>query len=1191
MFLKSLEIRGFKSFADKVDLEFKKGITAVVGPNGSGKSNISDAVRWVLGEQSVKSLRGGKMEDVIFAGTQFRKPVGLAQVALTLDNSDGDLAIDYTDVTISRRLYRSGDSEYYINGTQCRLKDIQELFMDTGIGKEGYSIIGQGKIEAVLSGKPEERRSLLEEAAGITKFKTRKEEAEKKLESAEQNLIRINDIISTYEERLEPLRQESEKAKIFIDLSEKLKIREVNIIISSIEKTCAKVEELKSNLKDIDSKINNFLLDKTNSKIQLDSVNKELEDFELQTEEQKRSYYENREKYNNINNKINILRERVQNLINFIDKSNNELNELKSKISDVKLEKDKNEEDLSIHQGESTSLENELKQLEQKLNDMNRSLSEEDSLLRKLKDDEIEMLSNISNEKNNANLKISSIEQLESKITQSKVACEGYINTIKINMSTKAMLEEEIIKINEEIQSNNDVIKENRRKISSLSRQLASDEKEIKELNAGYNKLDANKNMLINFEKQYEGYNKSVKSLMQHIDKGYIPKAKNNCYVLGEVITVNQDYETAIEIALGGAISNLITEDEEISKSLINYLKEKSLGRATFLPLNIIKSNKLTVVESIKALKGYMGVASELIQYDKKFMPAIEYTLGRTVIVDNMDNALNIAKKSNYGFRIVTLSGEVVNPGGSLTGGSIYNKGSNVISRKREITELTEKIANTHREIEELSKKIESNKLIIKQLDDDCLNLKDDIHFKNIEITKIQGRISAVENESEKLRRSYSVTQNEISVAVENLEKAKNFLEDMQTKIKLLEENEKKNSATIIEIENKLRINSESMSDTKEKITELRIKKASLDEIITAKNKELERNENELKELLSKVELLEREVKNSIGERENSKIHIKNNEQEMQLIDEKMKEQDIAFKESEMVRAKLKENIKRKTSQLEQIGDVLSNHEEDRHKLQLSLTRLETENDAFYLKLNEELQLTYAEALRYKVEIADMNKYKKEVDELKTQISRLGMVNVSAIEEYKTVNEKYNFMNSQREDLIRGKNELLNVIEEMTQKMKIVFVENFKKLRENFNETFIELFKGGSADLILAGEDELTANIEINVQPPGKKLQNINLMSGGEKGLSAIALLFAILKMKPTPFCILDEIEAALDDANVARYAEFLNKFSGSSQFIVITHRKGTMEASDVLYGVTMEEKGVSKVVSVDLTRKLEFSE
>lgn len=1183
MFLKSIEIRGFKSFADKTDLIFKNGITAVVGPNGSGKSNISDAVLWVLGEQSVKNLRGGKMEDVIFAGTQYRKSVGLAQVSLVLDNSDKNLNLDYTEVTVSRRLYRSGDSEYYINNTKCRLKDIQELFMDTGIGKEGYSIIGQGKIEAVLSGKPEERRALLEEAAGIVKFKTRKIDAEKKLDNTNQNLVRINDILNTYEDRLEPLRIESEKAKKFVELSEELKTKEVNTIVYSIDNIKGKINELKEKMSNLKLSIDENIRDRDKFSLELKAASEKLDDFDMKYSSNKTKYYESKEKHQKIVSEIELLKEKTSNSDVSKEKLYREIESLDKSFLDLKSKYEIEKDKLVKNKEHNKELLNKINESEKKKKSNDSLIENYEKSIKKYKNDAIEILSSIAQNNNDIVILKKEIENNEAKLEGIKKAGEGYSKSLKINEETKRNLTYELVKINDKINVYEEQIKENKNKISKLNRIITIEEKLNRELNSKFNKLEANKNMLTNLDKQYEGYNRSVKNLMQHVNKGFVEVKPESSFVLGEVIKVKKEYEVAIEISLGAAISDIITVDDNIAKKLINYLKSKSLGRATFLPLNIIKDRKLNISEGTKKQEGFIGVASELIDYDNKFSPAVNYVLGRTVIVDNMDNALKVAKTNSYSFKIVTLTGEVVNPGGSLTGGSTYSKVASIIGRKREIEELNLEIKTTTVKIDESSIKIRDNREQVKKLDNICLDLTDSIHGEKIELTKIRERLNSIASESEKLNKSYKTSIGEISFIKEKIDDYFKNLELKEVENKNLKLKENNNNNLIDELEKKLQDENSKVIVLNEETMAMKLDKAKNDEVIMSLTREIDRYTAEMKSIENKKTNLKIEIDNFENQVKTLKNKIEENNNKVIDIKRIIDKLEESFKDSEFERGKLKKDIENKRNNLQEINLVLEKLETENHRYEINLAKSETESENLYERLNSDFKLTYSEATEFKEEIEDLSSYKRKIDELKMEINKMGVVNVASIEEYKEVKEKYTFMNSQKEDLDNAKSELMGVIQEMTSKMRTVFNENFKKLNENFKITFKDLFKGGSANLILSGEDELTSNIEINVEPPGKKLQNINLMSGGEKGLSAIALLFAILKMKPTPFCILDEIEAALDDANVARYAEFLRRFSENTQFIVITHRKGTMEASDVLYGVTMEEKGVSKVISLDL--------
>ncbi len=1184
MFLKSLEIRGFKSFADKTELRFKGGVTAVVGPNGSGKSNVSDSVRWVLGEQSVKNLRGGKMEDVIFSGTQFRKPLGLAQVSLTLDNLDGTLSTDYNEVTVTRRIFRSGETEYLINNQKCRLKDITELFMDTGIGKEGYSIIGQGKIDAILSGKPEDRRALLEEAAGLVKYKSRKEEAEKRLDNTDSNLVRIRDIIATYEERLEPLKVEKEKAEKYKFLAEELKVKEVSILVNNIDKISKDIDilsnEIEKREKSIEEKREKFKIHKSI----LDELQDKIENIENKSKLEKDEYYTKKEEYTNHIRDIDLFKERINNFKSLIEKEENEIKLLKENLEKVNLEKRNLEEKLNERSKENSEKALEIKSVESLIDEISIKINKIEKELSILKNNEFEIISknsDITNKIQSLEKEIKEKSYTQENLDKSIVTLEGNlsinIGTIEEVKATLINAKDNILKLEEEII----LVKRELTKTHSL---LNSQDNKIKILAKKINESEATHNTLENLEKHYEGYNRTVKNLMEHVAKGKVFGVKD-IKVLGEVFEVEKKYEVAIEIALGGAISNVITISDIDAKNLISYLKSKGLGRATFLPLNIIKGKKLEVPNEIKSAKGYIGVASDIIKYDMKYKGIIDYNLGRTIIAENMDYAINISKIAKHNYKIVTLTGEVINPGGALTGGSIQGKSANLLGRKREIEELAENIINLKDEYNNEVSKFNDIKVKIKSLDEEILNKREEIHSKNIELTVLEGEMKNLLSDKDKLNKNIESSKkkkdennNIINLLTEKLKSKKDELDKLD--VKSFERKEK-----VKLIEEELFNNNNERDSLKEKLVNLKVNNATLEESLQNQKSQISFKNLEIKEKENKIANLQIEISNKYSSITALSENVKSKEGILEEIEKRVLELENSFREDEIIKAELKESYKAKESVTSEEIEVIRIEENELNKKSIQYAKIESEQEAFYNRLNSELNLTLAEAKEIAVKIENINKIKDEILILKSKIASLGTVNLSAIVEYDEVCEKYEFMFSQELDLQKAKEELMEVINEMTIQMQELFKENFKVLNENFGETFRELFKGGHAELILGGEDILNSNIIINVEPPGKKLQNINLMSGGEKVLSAIALLFAILKMKPTPFCILDEIEAALDDANVYRYAEFLKAFAKNIQFIVITHRKGTMEASDVMYGITMEEKGISKVVSVDLSK------
>ena len=1183
MFLRSLEIRGFKSFADKTELRFKKGVTAVVGPNGSGKSNVSDSVRWVLGEQSVKSLRGGKMEDVIFSGTQFRKPLGLAQVSLTLDNSDGKLATEYNEVTVTRRIFRSGETEYLINNQKCRLKDITELFMDTGIGKEGYSIIGQGKIDAILSGKPEERRALLEEAAGIVKYKSRKEEAEKRLDNTDDNLVRIRDIIATYEERLEPLRIEKEKALKYKELAEQLNVKEVSVLVNYIDKVSVDIEGLSSEIEKRQEIVDKKREELRIFKEELDKLQEKIEGLERKNKLEKEEYYSKKEEHSNHNRDIELFNERINNFTSLIEKEENEIKGLKDSLERLYSEKKELEESLNAKAQENRDKTTEIREIEYLINEITIKIDKTQRELSTLKNNEYEIISKNSNINNSIQLLEKDIKdknEIEESLESSIVTLEG---NLAINVGTVEEFKQKLKNTRNDISIIEEEVVSIRKELSKAHSNLNNQDNKLKILSKKINESEATHTTLSNLEKHYEGYNRTVKNLMEHIEKGRVQGIKD-IKVLGEVFEVEKKYETAIEIALGGSISNVITITENDAKNLISYLKARGLGRATFLPLNIIKGKRLDVPQEIQNSKGYLGIASDILRYDVKYKGVIDYNLGRTIIAEDMDCALNISKIGRHNYKIVTLTGEVINPGGALTGGSIQGKNANLLGRKREIEELASNILKLKETYNNEVAIFNEIKRTIKELDDGILNKREEIHSKNIELTVLEGDIKGLVNDGDKLNKSIEKAKKDIEENKRNIKYLIEKLEIKKEELSKLDAKREEREERLKVIEEELINNTKERERQKELLVNLKVNSATLEESLqgqrmqlSSKNLEIREKEVKIKQLLVGIATNKDNIK-ALGE------DIDKKKKALKEIEVRVIELENIFKEDEILKIKIKEEYKVKESSTNEIIEAIRIDEGELNKRAIQFARIESEQESLYNRLNTELNLTLAEAKEIAVEVENVNDLKEEISRLKSKIASLGTVNLSAIVEYDEVCEKYEFMSSQELDLQKAKEELIGVIEEMTIQMQELFKENFKILNENFGETFRELFKGGNAELILGGDDILNSNIIINVEPPGKKLQNINLMSGGEKVLSAIALLFAILKMKPTPFCILDEIEAALDDANVYRFAEFLKEFSENIQFIVITHRKGTMEASDVMYGITMEEKGISKVVSVDLS-------
>ncbi|MGL4740672.1 MAG: chromosome segregation protein SMC [Sarcina sp.] len=1186
MFLKSLEIRGFKSFADKTELKFTNGITAIVGPNGSGKSNVSDAVRWVLGEQSARTLRGSKMEDIIFTGTEYRKGIGIASVSLTLDNSDESLPIDFNEVKVTRRIYRSGESEYLINNTSCRLKDVVNLFMDTGIGKEGYSLIGQGKIDAILSGKSEDRRALLEEAAGIVKYKTRKNEAERKLKNTDENLMRINDIVYTYEERIEPLETEKKKAEKYLELTSELKQKDINLLINNLLRINNQIDEKKKTLEVLEEECNKEKKKNSISKETLKSLKLDLEKLEKEDANKKEIYSNKKDEISKAEYDIKLLEEKIRNSNGAINKAKKDLSFEYEKIESLKNEKINLENDITLKKEHEKSLNSDIETFNISLNEL-KVLSDKRKLEKEnLKSKDLEAVKEEANYLNQKDIFNSKMQDFTTLIKEKNNKLESLGVTHKVNIATKMTLDKELREkdnIKESLFENKKVKLENVTKEEDM---LKSYSLEFNKIISNITKNEASLDILQKLEQNHEGYNSCVKKLFIDIKANRLNVKANSAQILGDILSTKKGYELAIEISLGAAISNVITSDEFIAKKMIEYLKKNKLGRATFLPMAIIKGKKLSIMQELTKLNGYLGIASDLVEFKSEYENIINYVLGRTIICKDIDSALNFAKKSGYKYKIVTLDGEVVNSGGALTGGSINGRSAGIISRRVEIEELKEKIKLTKEnkidiesKIVEFEKAIAEKKALISKFDKK-------LHENELETLNIKNEIKRVESEIFNIKtmsKNITLEVEDINLKLENLIKDIEILEKKYSNFKNKGDG---NKVLIKNLEDTITQFDVKISKLEGELTNKKIELASITEKIESNNRNIIRANSEFENIEINITRANKYIEDNINSNKISERKILDKKNLINFEKEKLSNMQEKSKEFEGFRAKLKEKIVKVEGEIESSILAIAKKDEEIHRHKITYTKHESEKENSMVRLVEEYSIDIDEAIDHSEVIEDVEKHKMNIYALKSKINALGTVNVNAIEEYKELIEKYRFLVTERADLENAKTELIGIIDEMISKMKVIFRQNFNILSNNFDITFKELFKGGSAKLILNDEDELSSDIEIRVQPPGKKIQNINLMSGGEKVLSAIALMFAILRMKPTPFCILDEIEAALDDVNVARYAEFLKGFTHDIQFIVITHRKGTMEVADVMYGVTMEEKGISKVVSVDLNKK-----
>ena len=1180
MYLKRLEMQGFKSFADKTVLEFMPGITSVIGPNGSGKSNISDSIRWILGEQSMKSLRGSKTQDIIFAGTQNRKSLGFAEASLIFDNTDGALPIEYSEVTITRKIYRSGETGYYINKVPCRLKDVVELFMDTGIGRDGYSIIGQGKIDEILSNKSEDRRHIFEEAAGIVKYRTRKEETEKKLEQTKLNLLRINDILTEIEGNLEPLQLQADKAKKYLNYKEELKNIEVGLFIYNIEK-------YKENLKKLveDEDVMKNTLNQEEGKLEKIKFSKEelkdsIDEIITQIEKMQNIGFESQKEIEKLNSNINVSEAKIQNNIENNERYKSEIIELSEKIANLKNEleqkqykKDNLKQNKEKFEKELNEKEAELKKITEKLTTKELEIEKIKKQLEEDTDSKYELQSQVS-------MQIANYENLEQRQIQLKQENSNAISELdRVRMS-----KEDIAKEFYEIEANRNkilkAIEEIQNKKQEIDNKLKQFDLEIQEDTNDLRMKQSRCNFLIETEKEKEGYQKSVKSLLLDCEKTK-ELGKGMHGVLANIISVPNEYEVAIEMCLGASLQNIVTETEEDAEKLVEHLKKNNLGRASFLPITSVKGKKL---DNIKGKKiGIIGIASDLVSYNKKYEQIILNLLGRTVVVDNMQNAINVAKENQYSFRIITVEGDVINPSGAITGGSVAKKTINILGRSREIEELQKQITKLKTKIQKAEKEKEEYINSSESILDEAQNLEKSLQEYEIKYATEKQKVETINQNIESIQKRIEQYKTQLS---KNEESKAEILESKlqnQSKIEEITKSNEERQKIIAEFSNSNKESQKYIDDLNLDITNLKISvssfnesEASIEEMTEIINKEIETHNKNKENKKLQIEMSEKEniqlkdeIQNFKQEIEKVKLQVTNSDEHV----EKLKQERIEKNE------KLSKKEDEQTAEFKIIEDLKAQIT----KLEVKKNKVEEDITDIINKMWEEYELTPNNVEDYK-KPENISLTQRKVEQLRSDIKELGSINVDAIDEYKNLKSRYDFMCEQRLDLEDTMAKLRKVIQDMLEIMKEQFREKFEIINKNFGEVFRELFGGGVAEVTLTDtENILECGIDITVQPPGKKLQNMTLLSGGEKALTAIALLFAILKINPAPFCVLDEIEAALDDVNVYRYAEYLKKFAKETQFLVITHRKGTMEAADTVYGVTMEEKGISKLLSIKL--------
>lgn len=1178
MYLKSIEVQGFKSFANKIVFQFHNGITAIVGPNGSGKSNVADAVRWVLGEQRAKQLRGGNMQDVIFSGTENRKPLSYASVAITLDNADHKLPVEFSEVTVTRKIYRSGESEYLINGSTCRLKDIQELFYDTGIGKEGYSIIGQGQIDKILSGKPEERRELFDEAAGIVKYKRRKNTSLKKLDEEQKNLIRVTDILGELEKQYDPLKKQAETAKEYLRLREELKKQDINLFLAETEHLRRELSETQTNLARAEEEFAGAKQAYNEMKEKYAEIEERSEAIEAETEKARRQQNETALLRQQLQGSVELLKEQIHGIRSsdehYIQRKQAVRQEMESRAAERKRLKEEREalqEEIRIHKEKENSEKEKLTKLQEEMARISFSVEEK-------KEEIMKLLGNRASTK--AQIQHFDTLQEQIRVQKAELAKEllGISQKVEVYRSDYEKYKEEFYSISEKIKDNQEEIRLYEQEIEELQNEIRKGSEKLQTAQKTYHQEFSRLESLKNLTERYDGYGNSIRRVMEQ--KSVCPGIVG---VVADIITVEAQYETAVETALGGNIQNIVTADEETAKTMISYLKKNKYGRATFLPLTSVRTNPFPKPEVLKE-DGVIGLAHTLVKTEEKFRELVGNLLGRTVVVDHIDTGIRLARKYHQSIRMVTKEGELLNPGGSMTGGAFRNA-SNLLGRRREMEELEKKVRVLKKEMDGFENDVERGKKSRAEKYAKVDRMKEELQQYYVVQNTAEMNLRQVQRNQQGIVDQKSVLLNENAKLDEQMKEMKENQDSIQIELGTSEELERKLSEEAEKEQQLLEEKKKEEQQLHEQVEAVQLGFAKLGpkETFLKENEERLRIEyekfcGELQELeknrdSAKANILEKE--NQIAETEKKILNAGELLEEIQMMTEKLQQ------EKEQLAQKHRVFLAKREEQTSHISDLdkecfrLSSKKENTEEM------LEKQQDYMW----EEYEITYNHALAYKDEtLTDLGSMKKEVQRLKNEMKNLGNVNVNAIEDFRSLEERYEFLKRQHEDLVEAEATLQKIVRELDAAMRVQFEEQFSRIRSEFNSVFRQLFGGGKGTLELQeGEDLLEAGIRIIAQPPGKKLQNMMQLSGGEKALTAIALLFAIQNLKPSPFCLLDEIEAALDDSNVTRFAQYLHKLTKNTQFIVITHRRGTMTAADRLYGITMQEKGISTLVSVDL--------
>lgn len=1182
MKLKKLELYGFKSFAQRTEIVFDEGITGIVGPNGSGKSNIGDAVRWVLGEQSAKTLRGASMSDVIFNGTQKRKPLSYCEVSLVFDNDDHALALEAAEVMVTRRVYRNGESEYYLNRTACRLKDVVDLFRDTGIGKEGYSIIGQGRIDEILSRKSEDRRQVFEEAAGIVKFKARKEEADKKLQRTLENLERVDDILDELTKRLKPLEEQSRNARVYLELSTELKDLDLNLFLIRSDRARARLSELESELLTVQTILADTESNLTDKTTRRDETQNRIDQLEEAITKARTELMECAEHVHESQKKLSALQSRRETRSENRQRIVREQEEAQERLAEIEKDHVRIQADVEKQHSLIADAEQILRATQEAAEKAQAKEKEADAALEAQKAaviDQMNRLSDVRNDKTRLNTMQGQMETRLTEIEESSGALQ----------EQEAALREALTAVEKQLETENQHQQQCQEKLAQARQ--ASDEADtayanlradVEKQSADMQAAASRHNVLTEMTRDMEGYNMAVRRAMTYAKQRGLTGVKG---VLAQLMTVPQAYETAIDMALGAAQQNIVTDTEETAKELINYLRQNRLGRATFLPMSAIRGKTLYGNErNALKLPGCLGVASELVQCAPEYRGIVENLLGRTVIADNLDHGIPIMRAGNHAFRLVTLEGDVMHSGGSMTGGSAQSKVSNLLSRERELKELTAKLQTGRAELDKCRQELTQRQQTAQEKRQKVSDAVNALHQQEIAVAREQARRESVFADlNTHLQRMQETEQARVQLH-QSLEDIRQQLETIEHQRTGAQGDQSAMEQKTIEMQNalvkaraeasaendRLMVRTLQLSDLRHGLSDLERDEAHAQQDQAQILREQERRE----QLLHEMDELD-----AIDEND-----MKREEAESARRQKEQLRQESAAQAIEQRRSQAQSDLRDILSDMENLHEAYNRDSEKLHKTELAKARIEGDQKNLQNRIWDTYKLTYAGAEEFRRTPFDEKESDRRAAELQGQIRALGTVNVGAVEEYAETKARVDDLTTQQQDLKRAEMDLRELIERLLIQMRSTFVENFSKMQGYFAETFTRLFGGGHAELkLMDPDDPLNCGIEVNAQPPGKKLQLLSLLSGGERALTAIAILFAMLKLKPTPFCILDEIEAALDDANIGYYADYLKEYSKGTQFIVVTHRKGTMERCNSLFGVAMEEQGVSRMVSVSL--------